>query len=336
MKNNTFIIAEIGQAHEGSLGILHSYIDALADTGIDAIKFQTHIAEAESSIHEPFRIKFSYEDETRYDYWKRMEFSLVQWKGVKQHCDEVGLEFMSSAFSNMAVDWLEDIGMQKYKIGSGEVSNYLMLEKIAKTGKEIILSSGMSSFDELDNTINFLNTFDNKVSILQCTTKYPTNAEDIGLNVIAELKGRYALPVGLSDHSGTIYPSLAAVSLGAEILECHVVFNKKMFGPDSKASLTIEELKRLVEGVRFIDTSLTHKINKTDNSQFKELKNIFEKSLAVNKYKQKGDVITFEDLEAKKPFGYGVAAKDYKFIVGKKLTKDINKWDFIKEEDVSG
>ncbi|MFK7779730.1 MAG: N-acetylneuraminate synthase family protein [Candidatus Gracilibacteria bacterium] len=332
--SKTFIIAEVGQAHEGSLGILHSYIDSLADTGIDAIKFQTHIAEAESSVYEPFRVKFSYEDETRYDYWKRMEFTLEQWKGIKKHCDDVGLEFISSPFSNMAVDWLEEIGVKKYKIGSGEVNNFLMLEKIAKTAKEIILSSGMSSFAELDETINFLKSFENKLSVLQCITKYPTNAEDIGLNVIDELKKRYDVPVGLSDHSGTIYPSLAAVSLGAEILEFHVVFDKRMFGPDSKSSLTIDETKQLVEGVRFIEASLNNKIDKTDNGKFKELKNIFEKSLAVNRDMKVGDIIAFDDLEAKKPFGYGIPAKDYKKILGKKINIDMKKWDFLKEGNI--
>lgn len=330
----TFIIAEIGQAHEGSLGILHSYIDALAKTGVDAIKFQTHIAEAESSEFEPFRVKFSYEDNTRYDYWKRMEFTLEQWKEIKRHCDEVGLEFMSSPFSNMAVDWLEEVGVKKYKIGSGEVSNFLMLEKIAKTGKDIILSSGMSNFDELDDTIAFLKQFNNNVSVLQCTTKYPTAAEDIGLNVLEELKTRYDIPVGLSDHSSTIYPSLSAVSLGAEILEFHVVFDKQMFGPDSKSSLTMEEVKKLVEGVKFIESSISNTIDKGDNSNFKELKNIFEKSLAVNKNLKIGDVITFDDLEAKKPFGYGISAKEYKKVIGKKLNKDLSKWEFLKEEDV--
>ena len=334
--NNVFIIAEIGQAHDGSLGILHSYIDALSATGIDAIKFQTHIAEAESSIYEPFRVRFSYEDNTRYDYWKRMEFTLKQWKGIKKHCDDVGLEFISSPFSNMAVDWLEEIGVQKYKIGSGEVSNFLMLEKIAKTKKDIILSSGMSSFFELDETINFLKQFDNKVSILQCTTMYPTGAKDIGLNVISELKNRYNLSVGLSDHSSTIYPSLSAVSLGAEIIEFHVVFDRNMFGPDSKSSLTINDIKQLVDGVRFIETSLNNKIDKSENSKFKELKNIFEKSLAVNRDMQIGDTITFDDLEAKKPFGYGISAKDYKSIIGKKLTKNLNKWDFLNKEDIDG
>lgn len=333
--NNIFVIAEIGQAHEGSLGILHSYIDSLADTGVDAIKFQTHIAEAESSAYEPFRVKFSYEDDTRYDYWKRMEFTLDQWKGIKKHCDDVGLEFISSPFSNMAVDWLEEIGVSKYKIGSGEVSNFLMLEKIAQTGKEIILSSGMSSFKELDETIEFLKPFGNKLSILQCTTKYPTEPEDIGLNVISELQDKYPdISIGLSDHSSSIYPSLAAVSIGAEILEFHVVYDKKMFGPDSKSSLNMFETKQLVEGVRFIEKSLKNKIDKNDNSKFTELKNIFEKSLSVNKDIKAGTVIKFDDLEAKKPSNKGISAKEYKNVIGRKLCKDLKKWDFLNEEDL--
>jgi len=331
-----FIIAEVAQAHEGSLGILHSYIDALAGTGVDAIKFQIHIAEAESSKHEPFRVKFSYEDSTRYDYWKRMEFTLDQWKEIKKHCDDVGLEFISSPFSNMAVDWLEEIGVQKYKIGSGEVSNFLMLEKIANTGKDIILSSGMSSFSELDETVKFLKQFNVKVSVLQCTTMYPTSAKDIGLNVIGELKDRYNLTVGLSDHSGTIYPSLSAVSLGAEIVEFHAVFDKNMFGPDSNSSLTIKEIRKLVAGVRFIKTSLNNKINKANSDRFKELKSIFEKSLAVNKDMKAGDIITFDDLESKKPLGYGILAKEYKSIIGKKLTKNLNKWEFLTKGDIDG
>lgn len=334
-KNKTFIIAEIGQAHEGSLGILHSYIDALATTGVDAVKFQTHIAHAESSKYEPFRVEFSYEDSTRYDYWKRMEFSLEQWKEIKQHCDDVGLEFISSPFSNEAVELLEKVGILKYKIGSGEVSNFLMLEKIARTGKDIILSSGMSNYEELDETINFLKKFKNEISILQCTTKYPTAAKDIGLNVLPELRNRYNLKVGLSDHSGTIYPSISAVPLGAEILEFHVVFDKMMFGPDSKSSLTINEVKELVKAVRFTEESLSNPIDKRNNEEFKELKSIFEKSLAVNKDKKKGEIISFEDLEAKKPFGYGISAKEYKLVIGKKLNKSLSKWDFISKEVLS-
>src|SRR5690606_24077476 len=193
------IIAEIGQAHDGSLGMAHAFIDALANTGIDTIKFQTHIAEAESSIYEPFRVKFTNQDATRFEYWKRMEFTLEQWKGLKAHCDEVGLEFMSSPFSNAAVDVLEQVGVNIYKIGSGEVSNLLLLEKIAHTRKPVILSSGMSSYDELDKTVNFLRLKGIDFSILQCTTAYPTKPEQYGLNVIKELKERYGVPVGFSD-----------------------------------------------------------------------------------------------------------------------------------------
>lgn len=333
-KNNTFIIAEIGQAHDGSLGILHSYIDAVSETGVDAIKFQTHIAEAESSIYEPFRKNFSYVDKTRMEYWRRMEFTEKQWFEINQHCESVGLEFMSSSFSCLAVDLLEELGMKKYKIASGEIRNLLMLNKIAKTGKEIILSSGMSSFKELDQTIDFLKPFGNKVSVLQCTTKYPTYPEDIGLNVIPELKERYKLPVGLSDHSGKIYPAIAAVALGAEIIEVHAVFDKKMFGPDSTSSLTIAELKTMVEGVRFTDTMLQSSINKNDDLEFIELKKIFGKSLAVNKDLKKGSEITLDVLESKKPGTKGIEAGNYKNVVGKKLKIDKKKYEFLKLEDL--
>jgi len=324
------IIAEIAQAHDGSLGIAHSYINALAETGVDAIKFQTHIAEAESSIHEPFRTNFSYEDKTRIEYWKRMEFTLEQWEGLKKHCDDKNIEFISSPFSNAAVDLLEKIGVERYKIGSGEINNFLLLKKIAETGKPIILSSGMSSFSELDKTLEFLQKFDNSLSILQCTTAYPTTPEQWGLNVITELKKRYEMPVGFSDHSGDIYACLAATALGAEILEFHTVFDKQMFGPDAKASLSIDEVKRLVRGVREIKLSLSHEIDKNENSQFEDLKNIFEKSLAVNKNLKRGSVLQFSDLEAKKPKGLGINASEYDCVIGKKINKDLKKWEFLK------
>ncbi len=333
-KGKVFIIAEIGQAHDGSLGILHSYIDALAETGIDAIKFQTHIAEAESSQYEPFRVNFSYEDKTRYDYWDRMGFTLEQWKGIKKHCDEAGLEFMSSPFSQAAVDVLEEVGVKRYKIGSGEVTNYLMLEKIALTGKPIILSSGMSSFKELDEAVAFIRKFGNDLSVVQCTTSYPTPYDRLGLNVITELKGRYPdLKIGLSEHTGAIYAGIAATALGAELLEFHAVFDRRIFGPDAPSSLTIDEIKQLVTGVRSIEASLDNPVDKTDISQYTDLKKIFEKSLAINKDVKEGHIIRFEDLEAKKPKGYGIDASRFREVIGKTLKTDKTRYDFIKTED---
>ena len=329
-----YIIAEIAQAHDGSLGIAHSYINALAGTGVDAIKFQTHIADAESSVHEPFRVKFSYEDASRYDYWKRMEFTAEQWAGIKLHCEEKGLEFISSPFSCAAVELLQQLGVKKYKIGSGEVSNLLMLEKIALTGKDMILSSGMSSLSELDSTIDFLKPFGNPVSVLQCTTAYPTVAGQWGLGLIAVLKERYHLPTGFSDHSGDIYACLAATALGAELLEFHAVFDKNMFGPDAKASLTIDQIKKLLQGVNQITTDLETKTNKESSESFADLKKIFQKSLAVNKDLEAGHIISFNDLETKKPSGYGIDAKDFKKIIGKTLKQKKSAQDFLNESDL--
>jgi N-acetylneuraminate synthase len=328
------IIAEIGQAHDGSLGMAHAYIDSVAKSGCSAIKFQTHIAEAESSEFEPFRVQFSKQDATRIGYWKRMEFTLAQWKGLKEHCDEKGIEFMSSPFSNAAVDLLEEVGVERYKVGSGEVNNFVLLEKIAQTGKPVIISSGMSSFKELDKTVAFLKNRKVDYSILQCTTAYPTAPKQYGLNVIQELKNRYNVPVGFSDHSSSIESCIAATALGAEILEFHVVFDKEMFGPDAKSSLTFKETAQLVKAVNNIQIALNHPVDKKNNSQFAELKQIFEKSLAVNKSLKAGHILTFSDLETKKPKGYGILASEYDNVIDKKLNKDLTQWSFLNYKDL--
>lgn len=332
--NSPFIIAEIAQAHNGSFEKAMDYVNAIAPTGVDAIKFQTHIAAAESSIHEPFRIKFSDQDATRYDYWKRMEFSKEQWVKLKSKCDALGLEFMSSPFSNEAVDLLEEIGIARYKVGSGEVTNFLLLEKIAQTGKPVIVSSGMSSFQELDATVSFLKERAVDFSILQCTTSYPTAPEQYGLNVIQELKDRYEVPVGFSDHSADIGTCIAATALGAEILEFHAVFSREDFGPDATSSIEIGEIAQMVKSVRQIALSRKHAIDKSSNAQYTELKQIFEKSLAVNKDLKQGHILTFEDLEAKKPKGFGIEASQFKSVLGKALKSDLKKWDFLTDTHI--
>jgi N-acetylneuraminate synthase len=301
---------------------------------VDAVKFQVHIAEAESSIHEPFRVKLAAQDKTRFDYWKRMEFTLQQWKDLKKHCDESGVEFLASPFSNAAVDLLEEVGVKRYKIGSGEVNNFLLLEKIARTGKPVILSSGMSSFEELGHTVAFLKKRKVDISILQCTTAYPTQPENYGLNVIGELRERYGVLVGYSDHSAKIETCIAAATLGAEILEFHAVFSRNSLGPDASSSLEMEEITQLVGAVRKLESAFQHPVDKSDNSKFTELKNIFEKSLAVNKNLKAGLVLRFEDLEAKKPKGFGMDASRFEEVIGRKLNRDLKQWEFLKESDL--
>lgn len=334
MVDSLYIIAEIGQAHEGSLGIAHSYIDALAETGIDAIKFQVHIADAESSAFEPFRINFSYEDKTRFDYWKRMEFSKEQWQGLKNHCEEKGMDFIPSTFSIAAFELMEEIGVKCYKIASGELSNYLMVERIAETKKQMIISTGMSSFDEIDELISILKKYNNPITLLQCTSAYPTKPEEWGLNLIQEYKMRYKIPVGFSDHSGEIYSCLAATTLGAEVIEFHVVFDKKMFGPDSPASLTIDKVKELVSGIRQIKRSCNSRIDKNIITGHNKLRDIFGKSLAINRDLEEGGILTMDMLESKKPKNKGIDVKEYNKIIAKKLNNDLKKWDFITESDI--
>ncbi len=329
-----FLIAEIGQAHNGSFQKALDYIEALSKTGVDAVKFQTHIAAAESSIFEPFRVRFS-DDKTRFDYWKRMEFSLEQWQKLKQTCEVHKMEFMSSPFSNAAVDLLEEIGVKRYKIGSGEVNNLLLLQKVAQNGKPVILSSGMSSFVELDQTVDFLRRHKVAFSILQCTTSYPTQPEQFGFNVIQELKDRYGVTVGFSDHSAKVETGIAAVALGAEILEFHAVFDRENDpSPDASSSLEMEEITQLVKYARTIYKAKKHPVDKRDNSLFTELKGIFEKSLAVNKDLPQGYVLQFEDLEAKKPKNHGINASRFEQVIGKKLKKDMKKWEFLNGNDL--
>lgn len=326
-------IAEIGQAHDGSLGLAHSFIDALKDTGVDAVKFQTHIAEAESSSKEPFRVKFSYEDQTRFDYWKRMEFTKDQWTGIKKHCEEVNLEFISSPFSNCAVSLLESLDVKRYKIGSGEVNNLLLLEKVARTGKEVLLSSGMSSLEELELATKTIQKHHSNYSILQCTTKYPTKPTDWGLHNLKILKDLFKVRVGFSDHSGQIYAPLFAAAMGAEIIEFHVTYDKKMFGPDSKASLTVNQTKILCEGLCQLESANGAQVQKND-LDFTHLKRIFEKSIAVNKDLEKGMVLTFADLEGKKPSGEGIPASKWEEVIGKVLCRDVSKWEFLNWGDI--
>ena len=328
------IIAEIGLSHDGSLGTAHSYIDALANSGTDAIKFQTHIADAESSDFEPFRVNFSKQDETRQQYWKRTEFTIEQWMGLKKHCEELNIEFISTPSSISAVELLEKLNIARYKVGSGDTTNLLLLKRLGITKKPILLSSGMSSFDELEKAITFIEKFGNPLTLMQCTSKYPTSPKEWGLNIIQELKNRFELPVGFSDHSGTIHACLAAAVMGAEVFEFHVVFDKRQFGPDVSSSIKIDQVKILTDGIKTIQTAMNYPLNKDNIFQFEDLKNMFGKSLSVNKNKKAGEIIEFDDLESKKPSEYGIPAIEFEKVIGKTLNKNLAKWSFLNWEDL--
>lgn len=329
-----FIIAEVGQAHDGSLGAAYAYIDAIAETGADAVKFQTHIADAESTIDEPFRIKFSKQDRNRYEYWKRMEFKPDEWRGLADYAKQKGLVFLSSPFSIKAVDLLEEIGIEAWKIGSGEISSFDLFDAIIKTNKPVLLSTGMSNYAEIGNSIDYLRRHDTAVALFQCTSKYPVALEEVGLNVISELKKKFECPVGLSDHSGTIYPSIAAMAKGAEIIEVHVVFDKRMFGPDTKASLTFDDLEILVNTSKAFHVMNTHNVDKDEQAKkLGEMRDIFKKSISITQDYSKGTIIKREMLVLKKP-GNGIPISDIDKLIGKKLLHDVSPKKLLRWEDI--
>jgi len=331
--NGCLVIGEIAQTHDGSLGTAHAYIDAVANAGADAIKFQTHIATAESTPGEPWRIKFSKQDATRFEYWERMEFTEEQWHGLAEHARERGLIFLSSAFSFEAVDLLERVGVPAWKVGAGETSNLPLLEMMARTGKLVILSSGMSGWEELDSAVNCVREHGAPVAVLQCTTAYPCPPEKLGLNVITQLRERYQCPVGLSDHSGTIYAGLAAATLGAKLLEVHVTFSRECFGPDVPASVTTAELKQLTEGVRFIESALRNPVDKEAMAEsLGELKRVFGKSVVAARNLPAGHRIAAADIALKKP-GTGIPAAQYHTVINRQLHRAVAADTLFSEED---
>jgi N,N'-diacetyllegionaminate synthase len=330
-----YIIGEVAQAHDGSLGLAHAYIDAIADAGANAVKFQTHIAKAESTLEEPWRIKFSPQDESRYDYWKRMEFTAEQWAELAKHSRGRGLDFLSSPFSVEAAMILEKIGVKQWKIGSGEIYNPVLLEYLLDTKIPLLLSSGMSSISDLDNVINQVVKKSIPFGIFQCSSSYPTPPELWGLEILSGLRERYRCPVGLSDHSGYIYAGLAATALGADFIEAHVTFDKRMFGPDVSSSVTISELKQLVNGSKAIRTSLNNKKDKDLLvSSTKGLKKTFGRSLALVSDLPPGAKLSKKDLTLKKP-GTGIVYGDINKVIGRSLKagKNANKlltWDDLE------
>ncbi|MGI8512053.1 MAG: N-acetylneuraminate synthase family protein, partial [Solirubrobacteraceae bacterium] len=317
------------------LGTAHAFVDAIAGAGADAVKFQTHIAAAESRTDEPWRVRFSYEDETRYEYWKRMEFSAEAWAGLRRHAEDRGLAFLSSPFSLEAVDLLRRAGVAAWKIASGEVANPPLLDEVGQTGQPVLLSSGMSGWSELDRAVERLRAAGaGPLAVLQCTSAYPVAPERLGLNVLGEIRERYGCAVGLSDHSGTIFPSLAATALGGRVLEVHVALSRETFGPDVRASVTSGELRMLVDGVRYVGAALAAPVDKdAAATEMAPMRALFGRALVARREPAAGHVLAAGDLTAKKPAG-GIPPARLEAFVGWRLRRALSSDEPLREEDV--
>ena len=334
LNKETILIAEIAQAHDGSLGYALSHIDAAADAGADVVKFQTHIANEESTHDEKFRIKFSHQDKTRLDYWKRMEFTPSQWKILKKELTKKIL-FMSTIHSEKAFNLVNKLDVPAWKVASGEIFSKDLIDKMIKTKKPIIVSTGIATMEEIRKIVKYLKYKKAKFIILQCTSSYPTELNKVGINIMTDIRDKFKCHAGLSDHTGTIFPSLLAAANNASVIEVHVAFDKKMFGPDVSSSVTFEELKFIKDAINNFNYMKKNKINKNNvSNKLKRFKNLFTKSYALKENKKKGYKIKKSDLVLKKP-GTGIKKNEIKKLIGKTINKNLSSNRLIKLSDLS-
>lgn len=324
------VIAEIGSVHDGSFGNACRLVEAAADCGADTIKFQTHIAEAETLENAPAPSYFK--GEPRFAYFKRTAFDKVQYLELMALCKEKRVNFLSSPFSLEAVDFLEDVNIDLYKIPSGEVTNIPLLEHLSQTGKPVILSSGMSSWEELDRAVEVLKN-GGPLRLMQCTSAYPCPPEKVGLNVIEEMINRFDLPVGFSDHANGCAAAFAAVAKGASFVEKHFTFSKLMYGSDAANAMEPADFKKYCQGVHEICRMLDNPVDKNNLEDFREMKQVFEKSIVTAKEIKAGELLTKDNIAFKKP-GDGIAAANYKAYLGRAVSHDLLANYQLREDDL--
>ena len=322
------IIAEIGSVHDGSFGNAKKLIECAAMNGANAVKFQTHISEAETTKYASSPSYFN--SESRFEYFLRTGFSKDQWLDLRKTCLLNNVEFLSSPFSLEAVDLLEEIGLNIYKIPSGEVTNIPLLEKISNLGKPVFLSSGMSNWEELDRAVSVFKK-KCKLTIMQCSSIYPCPPEKVGLNILSEIRERYQCDIGFSDHTEGIAAPIAAAALGASVIEKHFTFSKQMYGSDAKHSMEPNEFKEMTKAINETWRMIQFKVDKNNLKDVLEMKDIFEKSIVAKHKLTSGTILKASDLAFKKP-GTGISASKMLEVIGMKLKKDMEVDELLAEE----
>lgn len=326
-----FVIAEIGSVHDGSLGNALRLVEEAAATGADAVKFQTHIAQAETLRDAPSPAYFT--AEPRFAYFERTAFTRPQWEQIRQRCLDCDVEFLSSPFSEQAVELLDELGMRRWKIPSGEVTNLPLLDAVARRGGQVLLSSGMSDWQELDAAVATVRAHHDDLVVLQCTSAYPCPPERVGLNVLAQMRERYGCPVGLSDHSADGTAAVAAVALGARYVEKHITLSRRMYGSDAANSLEPEPFAAMVQAIRDVEVMLASPVDKDDTAPYEEMKRVFQKSVVTTAAVRAGQPLTAQVLACKKP-GTGIAAARLPELLGSSAARDLAADVVLQEDDV--
>lgn len=326
-----FIIAEAGVNHNGSLDLAFKLIEVAKQSGADAIKFQTFKSEKVISKYAEkaeYQKETTGENESQLEMVKKLELSYNDFIKIKKRCEELNIMFISTPFDLDSVDFLNDLNVDIIKIGSGDVTNHLMLKRIAKTGKKVILSTGMSNMEEVKNSVNCLikNGCSN-LSILHCVSCYPTNHDDLNLKCIKSLHDQFKIPIGFSDHTTGFKASVYSVCLGAEIIEKHFTLDKNMVGPDHRASLNPEELEKFISEIRECEVMMGDGIKRCRPNEEK-VRDVARRSLFVNKDLKPGDILKEEDLIPLRPYD-GICVSKYENYIGKEISKNISALNYL-------
>lgn len=360
--SGTYIIAEIGknfietedeQAVEYSLDRAKRLVRAAKDAGANAVKFQTHTVEDEQ-LNIPV-VAPHFKGADRYSWVSRNQASTPTqefWIPLKQYCDEIGITFFSTPMSRGAAQELERVGAPFWKVGSGDILDFVLLDYLASTGKPILLSSGMSTLEELDQAISFLKDRNADIALLHCVSKYPCPPEELRLSTMDLLRERYGVTTGFSDHSIGIDSALAAVALGARIIEKHFSFSRELWGSDHKVSMTPEELSVMTAGIRRFEKKpeeaqeflaspavlpmlgTASKVLQDDEAIFRPY---FRKSLMAGTSIPAGTVLTREMIYAMRPqqFAGGMPSEEYETVLGKRTTRELKKYDPITPDTIA-
>lgn len=327
------IIAEAGVNHNGDFELAKKLAKIAKESGADVVKFQTFKTQnlvTTSAGQAEYQVKNLGENNSQEAMLKKLELSFEQFIQLKNYCNEIGIEFLSTGFDIDSLKFLKQIGQTVWKVPSGEVTNFLFLRYIGSFNQEVILSTGMCTVDEIEEAINCLVQFGtqrSKITLLHCTTEYPAPFEEVNLRAMELLSEKFGLAIGYSDHTSGIEVSVAAVAFGATIIEKHFTLDKEMSGPDHKASLNPEELKALVFAVRNVELALGAKIKVPTISEKKNIL-VARKSIVARKAIKMGEVFTEENITAKRP-GTGISPMKWNQIIGTRALKDYLEDDLI-------
>jgi len=330
-----FVIAEAGVNHNGDVALAHRLIDAAADAGVNAVKFQTFDPEqvaAPTAARAEYQVRTTGKDGSQLDMLRQLVLPRAAYQELMRHAADRGLIFLSTPFDRDSADFLLDLGVPAFKVSSGDVTNHPFLEHLARSGLPILLSTGMSTLDEVGDAVNAIRACGNTSLVLfHCVSNYPASAEDCNLRAMDTMRTAFGVPVGWSDHTEGIEISLAAVGLGANLLEKHFTLDRNLPGPDHKASLEPDELKHMVASIRRMEAALGDGIKRPVESEI-PIAEIGRRSLYWRRSLPEGAVVTPDDFTALRP-ATGISPAEQKTLVGRRLARAVNAGEMVASED---